>query len=279
MKIISTRKETFHYLAALKMRGRTIGLVPTMGALHEGHLSLVRAAVRETDIAVVSIFVNPTQFGPTEDLDQYPRQEKRDLELLGAAGAHLVFMPTPEEIYPRGYRTYVEVEQLGGKLCGASRPGHFRGVTTVVNLLFHTIRPDRAYFGLKDRQQLIVLRRMVKDFGWPIEMIGMPTVREPDGLALSSRNAYLSSEERAVAPLIQRGLEAAHDAFRSGQTESAALCEIVSRILEREPRFRIDYVQLVNQESLETPMKASAGDFIAVAAFLGNTRLIDNVEL
>lgn len=279
MKIISTRQETFHYLAALKMRGRTVGLVPTMGALHEGHLSLVRAAVRETDIPVVSIFVNPTQFGPAEDLDHYPRQEMHDLELLGAAGAHLVFMPAPADVYPPGYRTYVEVEQLGGKLCGASRPGHFRGVTTVVNLLFHTIRPNRAYFGLKDRQQFIILKRMVQDFGWPIEMIGMPTVREPDGLAMSSRNAYLSFEERAVAPLIHQGLEAAHDAFRSGQAEPEVLCEIVSQTLQREPRFRIDYVQLVDQESLETPMKASAGDFIAVAAFLGNTRLIDNREL
>ncbi len=279
MKIISTRQETFNYLTALKMSGRTIGLVPTMGALHEGHLSLVRAAVRETDVSVVSIFVNPTQFGPSEDLDKYPRQERRDLELLGAAGAHLVFMPTPADVYPSGYRTYVEVEQLGSKLCGASRPGHFRGVTTVVNLLFHTIRPDRAYFGLKDRQQFIVLKRMVKDLGWPIEMIGMPTVREPDGLAMSSRNAYLSPEERAVAPLIHRGLESAHDAFRSGQTDPAVLCTIVSQTLKREPRFRIDYVQLVDRESLETPAQAGAGDFIAVAAFLGNTRLIDNREL
>lgn len=279
MKIISTRKEAFNYLAAQKLSGRTVGLVPTMGALHEGHLSLVRAAVRETDVAAVSIFVNPTQFGPTEDLDKYPRREKRDLELLAAAGANVVFMPPPEEVYPPGYRTYVEVDQLGSKLCGASRPGHFRGVATVVNLLFHTIRPDRAYFGLKDRQQFIVLKRMVNDLGWPVEMVGMPTVRELDGLAMSSRNAYLSPEERAAAPLIHQGLSATRQAFHSGQRDPAELCRMVSRVLETEPRFRIDYVQLVDQESLETPKQAEAGDFIAVAAFLGGTRLIDNMEL
>jgi len=227
MKVISTRKETFELMMAHRLRGHKIGLVPTMGALHEGHLSLIRAAVRETDIPVVSIFVNPTQFAPTEDLDRYPRQEEKDLEMCSAEGVKVVFMPRKEDMYPERYRTFVEVEELGMKLCGVMRPGHFRGVTTVVNLLFHTIQPDKAYFGLKDRQQFIILKKMVQDFRWNIEMIGLPTVRESDGLALSSRNAYLKPEERKVAPLLYESLCAARDAFRQGNSRPSELQDMV----------------------------------------------------
>jgi len=279
MKIISTREETSRYLRQEKWHGRTIGLVPTMGALHEGHLSLIREAVRQTEIPVVSIFVNPTQFAPSEDFDRYPRREEQDLQRCAAEGVRVVYIPNIEDVYPEGYRTYVEVEKLGEKLCGRSRPHFFRGVTTVVNLLFHIVRPDKAYFGLKDLQQYLILRRMVKDLGWNIEMVGLPIVREPDGLAMSSRNAYLSPEERQVAPLLYQGLCRARQAFQSGETDPARLRRIVIEMIEAEPRFHLDYVEVIEPENLETPEKSSSGHSIALAAFLGQARLIDNIQL
>lgn len=249
-----------------------------MGALHEGHLSLMRSAVQETDLPVASIFVNPTQFSPQEDLGRYPRQEKRDLELCAAEGIQVVFLPTKEEMYPPGYRTWVEVEGLGEKLCGKSRPHHFRGVTTVVNLLFHVVHPDKAYFGLKDRQQYLILCRMVKDMGWDIEMKGLPTVREADGLALSSRNTYLSQEDRRVAPLLYASLQKALQAFRQGVHDPVALRQLVVDSITSESRFRLDYAEVVQSETLDTPPSVQVGDFLALAAYLGNTRLIDNIE-
>ena len=279
MKIISTREETSKHLRQEKWHGRSIGFVPTMGALHEGHLSLIREAVRQTEVPVVSIFVNPAQFGPSEDLDRYPRQEKQDLELCAAEGVRVVYLPKVEDVYPEGYRTYVEVEGLGKKLCGVSRPGFFRGVTTVVNLLFHIIHPDKAYFGLKDLQQYLIIRRMVRDMGWNIDVVGLPTVREPDGLAVSSRNAYLTDEERKVAPLLYSSLDQARQAFQGGQTDPARLRQKVVERLEAEARFRIDYVEVIEPDRMETPREASSGNYIALAVLLGKARLIDNIEL
>jgi len=279
MKVISTCGETHLYLKNEKYHGRTLGLVPTMGALHEGHCSLIRAAVRETEIPIVSIFVNPTQFGPDEDLDRYPRQEQGDLELCATEGVKVVFLPPADEIYPPGYRSFVEVESLGNKLCGKTRPTHFRGVTTIVNRLFHIVQPNKAYFGLKDRQQFVILRRMVKDLGWNIEMIGLPTVRESDGLALSSRNAYLTPEERKAAPLLFQALCEAKEAFECGETAPEQLRRNVISSIESDPLIKIDYVEVVEPVGLETPETVAQGDFIALAAFLGKTRLIDNLEM
>ncbi len=279
MKIISTRRETFQYLKEVRWHGRSVGLVPTMGGLHEGHLSLIREAVRQTEVAVVSIFVNPAQFGPNEDFDRYPRQEEQDLRLCAAEGVKVVYLPKVEDVYPEGYRTYVEVEELGQKLCGISRPQFFRGVATVVNLLFHIVHPNKAFFGLKDLQQYLILRRMVKDMGWDIEMVGLPTVREPDGLAMSSRNAYLTAEERKVAPLLYAGLTQARQAFQEGESDPAQLRQKVVERIETEHRFRIDYVEVIEPDTIDTPQKAAPGHFIALAAFLGKARLIDNIEL
>jgi pantoate--beta-alanine ligase len=279
MKVISSAKELHEHLSSERFRGRSIGFVPTMGALHEGHLCLIRKAVRETEVPVVSIFVNPTQFGPHEDLDKYPRQEKRDLELCAAAGARVAFLPSVEEVYPPGYRTEVEVTQLSNKLCGATRPGHFRGVTTVVNRLFHLVQPHQAFFGLKDRQQFLILCRMVEDMGWTIRMVGVETVREEDGLALSSRNAYLSPEERRVAPRLYEALRLGLKAWQEGQKNPSEIQKEVRQHIEQEPLFKIDYVEVVRPDDLETPETVEQGNIIALAACLGKARLIDNVEL
>ena len=263
-----------------RVKGR-VGLVPTMGALHEGHLSLVRTARSECDCVVVSLFVNPTQFGPQEDFAAYPRDLDRDLRLLEAEGADVVFAPTAEEIYPPGFDDWVEVRgPLSERLEGEFRPGHFRGVTTVVVRLFRIVRPQRAYFGEKDAQQLRVVRRMTEEQRLPVEVIGLPTVREPDGLAMSSRNAYLSAEERRAALVLPRALQLARRMVEEqGVRDAAAVRRAAEELIEGEPLARIDYVAVTDGETLEELSEIDRPALILAAARVGATRLIDNVAL
>lgn len=257
-----------------------LGLVPTMGYLHEGHLSLVRAARAECASVAVSIFVNPTQFGPTEDLDAYPRDLQRDLDLLRGEGVDLVWTPTPEVMYPPGYQTWVTVEDLTAPLEGAQRPEHFRGVTTVVAKLFNAVAPQRAYFGQKDAQQAIVIKRMTADMNFPIEVIVKPIVREPDGLALSSRNAYLNPAQRKAATVLSRALRAAQEAFESGLSIADGLREIMVRTIVSEPLARVQYVSCADPGTLqEIQGEVSAKALLSMAVYVGKTRLIDNVIL
>ena len=265
--------------AARRKQGRTIGFVPTMGALHEGHLSLVREARGRADVTVVSIFVNPAQFGPQEDLARYPRDLSRDAALLEREGVDILFHPDDAEIYPPGYRTYVEVHGLQNRLCGASRPGHFRGVATVVLKLFNIVRPDLAFFGWKDAQQLILLRRMARDLDLEVELIGLPIIREPDGLAMSSRNAYLSPEERRAATVLSRSLAEAEKAIRAGEKDAKKIAGLVRSAVAAEPLARLDYVEVVDESDLQ-PLPTVAGDvLVALAVFIGTTRLIDNLRI
>jgi len=258
----------------------TLGLVPTMGYLHEGHLSLVRASRHADAHTAVSIFVNPTQFGPHEDLARYPRDEARDLALLEAEGAQAVLVPAAEEMYPEGFSTYVTVERLTELLEGASRPTHFRGVTTIVTKLFNIVHPDRAYFGQKDAQQLAVVRRLVRDLNLPVEIVGMPIVREPDGLAMSSRNVYLSPEERRAATVLSRALFAAAHTFVAGEHNASALRTQIERTIAAEPLATIDYVSVADADTLEEVGGAIERPALAsVAVRFGATRLIDNVVL
>ena len=256
----------------------TVSLVPTMGALHAGHLSLLRPA-RETDKLVVSIFVNPTQFGPQEDLQRYPRPLERDLALLEASGVDVVFLPSASEIYPEGYRTFVNVEELGSRLCGVSRPGHFRGVATVVLKLFNIVRPHRAVFGQKDAQQTVILRRMVRDLDLDVELIVQPIVREADGLALSSRNQYLNPEERRAATVLFRSLESARQTLLHGEKKTEVLLRGVRELVGSEPLARLDYAEIVNTDDLSPLSEVTTQALLALAVFVGNTRLIDNTFL
>lgn len=257
---------------------KSIGFVPTMGYLHEGHLSLVRAAKKDNDVVVVSIFVNPTQFGPNEDYNNYPRDLERDLSLLEDLGVDYVFAPTVDEIYPQSYSTYVEEVQLSKYLCGASRPGHFRGVCTVVTKLFNIVKPTRAYFGQKDAQQFRVLRRMVRDLNMDVEMVEMPIVRENDGLALSSRNTYLSSEERKEATRLYRSLMKAKELIESGIKDVKTIKNEILKILDH-PLLKVDYVEIVDEETLEPVDIIDRKVIIALAVFVGKARLIDNIIL
>jgi pantoate--beta-alanine ligase len=250
-----------------------------MGALHEGHLSLIRRARADNDLVVVSVFVNPTQFGPAEDLNKYPRDLERDLRLAGEAGADLVFSPSAAEMYPPGYSTWVDVEGLTEGLCGRSRPGHFRGVCTVVTKLLHVCAPDRAYFGEKDAQQLAVIKKMVRDLDIPVEVVSCPTVREADGLALSSRNVRLSSEERAEAPVIYRALSTARTLVENGEREASRLESEIREVLAGASRAAIDYVEIVEATTLKPVEVLSGRCLIAVAVWFGDTRLIDNVTV
>jgi pantoate--beta-alanine ligase len=260
--------------------GVPVGFVPTMGFLHAGHLSLIRRARAENASVVVSIFVNPTQFGPGEDFQRYPRDLNRDLGLIESAQVDAVFTPTVDEMYPPGSSTVVEVESLSGILEGASRPGHFRGVATVVCTLFHLVQPHRAYFGEKDYQQLLVIQRMVRDLQMPVEVIGCPTVREPDGLAMSSRNAYLSPPERAAAATLLGALSDAKRLFQEGVRDALTLQNSVQSLLAAEPLIRIDYVAVVQPHTLQ-PLTTLGPDgaVICLAVWLGKTRLIDNLRL
>ena len=255
------------------------GLVPTMGALHAGHLSLVRRAKAENDHAGVSIFVNPTQFGPREDLSKYPRPLERDLQLLSDAGVDLVWTPTPDSVYPPGFQTWVEVENVTRPFEGAHRPGHFRGVATVVAKLFNAFTPDRAYFGQKDAQQVVVIKRMAADLNFPLEIVVCPTVREPDGLALSSRNAYLSPDERKAAAVLHRALSTAKEAFYKGERGGGRLREIMTSTLAAEPLARPDYVSAADPETLAELDQIHGGILLLMAVRIGATRLIDNFLL
>ncbi len=250
-----------------------------MGALHEGHLSLVRAAKAQCDAVAVSIFVNPTQFGPTEDLSKYPRQFERDRRLLEKEGVEIIFAPPVEEIYPDGEVTWVLVEGLSEKLDGRSRPGHFRGVTTIVAKLFHILEPEAAFFGQKDAAQLAVIRRMVHDLNFPVEIVACPIMREPDGLAMSSRNAYLNREERGRALVLQRSLQRAQKEFQAGERIAAKLISAANEVFAREPLVALDYFEIVDPDTLDPVEQISQKALVAVAAYVGSTRLIDNLVL
>jgi len=260
-------------------QGGTFGLVPTMGALHAGHLSLVGRARRENENVAVSIFVNPTQFGPAEDLAAYPRTLEHDLALLGPLGVDVVWTPSPGDIYPPGFQTWITVDGVSAPLEGARRPGHFRGVATVVAKLFHVFQPDRAYFGQKDAQQVAVIRRMVRDLSFPVDVIVCPTVREEDGLALSSRNVYLEADERRAAPVIHRSLEAARAAFEAGERDAGRLRAILSETLSAEPLARSDYCSVADAVTLAELDRVESEALVSVAVRIGKTRLIDNVVL
>jgi len=257
----------------------TWGFVPTMGYLHEGHLSLVRRARAENDRVAVSIFVNPTQFGPHEDYARYPRDPERDLRLLEPLGVDLVFVPSVEEMYPPGFQTWVIVEEVSRPLEGASRPGHFRGVATVVAKLFHILQPDRAYFGQKDAQQTVVIRRMVQDLNIPVEIVICPTVREPDGLAMSSRNTYLNPEERRAATVLFRALQAAKARYEAGERDAERLREAMREVIRAEPLARIDYVSVAHPETLRELEQVEGPALLSLAVYIGTTRLIDNIML
>ncbi|RPJ29077.1 MAG: pantoate--beta-alanine ligase [Chloroflexi bacterium] len=257
----------------------TVGLVPTMGYLHEGHFSLVRHAKEECEYVVVSIFVNPTQFGPQEDLSKYPRDLDRDLSLLESLGVDLVWVPTAEAMYPPGYQTWVEVETVTRPLEGAMRPGHFRGVTTIVAKLFNGVQPDRAYFGQKDAQQAAVIRQMRRDLNFPIEIVICPIVREPDGLAMSSRNVYLDPEERNAATVLYRSLNATKNAYENGERQAENLRQIMKDVLASEPLAQMQYVSCADYDTLEELEKVTGKTLLSMAVFFGKTRLIDNFVL
>lgn len=281
MEIINRRQRMTSVARKIRReQDKTIGLVPTMGALHEGHLSLVREARRMCDVVVVSVFVNPTQFGPGEDFEHYPRDLTKDTALLTDYNVDYIFAPTVEEIYPKGFSTYVNVEGLSEQLEGASRPGHFRGVATVVTILFNTVRPDFAFFGQKDAQQALVIRRLVRDLAFDTEIVILPIVREDSGLAISSRNLYLTNDEQQSATVIHRALKQAKIAFKDGERSAGRLAEVIRTTVESEPRARLDYVTISDAETLERVDKIDERPtLIAVAAYIGKTRLIDNTIL
>jgi len=278
MKIYSTALE-FRAAARVARSGGSLGFVPTMGALHEGHLSLLRAARARCHVVAASIFVNPTQFAPGEDFERYPRSFERDCELLEREGVELLFAPSADEMYPAGAVTWVEVEGIGERLCGRSRPGHFRGVSTVVAKLFHIVEPDFAFFGQKDAAQVAILRRMVRDLKMAVEIVVCPIVREADGLAMSSRNAYLDPQERKQALVLHRALTLVGDLFAQGERRTEALIAAGKRVFAEEPSVRLDYLEVVDPETLEAVADVFGVALVAVAGFVGSTRLIDNILL
>lgn len=259
-----------------KKSGLTIGFVPTMGYLHEGHKSLIDAARKENDRVAVSIFVNPMQFGPKEDLASYPRDLEKDAALCEAAGVDLIFHPQPEEMYAPDFSTYVEMQKVSERLCGKTRPTHFRGVCTVVCKLFHIVMPDRAYFGQKDAQQLAVIRRMVRDLDMDIQIVGCPIIREEDGLAKSSRNTYLNSEERKAALVLSKAVFCGEDLMKKGERDANTILTAMRNLIEGEPLAKIDYVEMVDADRIEPLTKAEGRVLTALAVYIGNTRLIDN---
>ena len=276
MRIIHSIQEMQMEAERYRLAGKTIGLVPTMGSLHEGHLSLVRLAKTRADIVVMSVYVNPTQFGPKEDFNRYPRDLDRDAMLAEAEGADILFNPSDRDMYPEGYLTYVEVEKITGVLCGKSRPSHFRGVTTVCAKLFHIVKPHIAVFGQKDAQQAAVIRRMVQDLDFDMEILVAPIVREPDGLAMSSRNRYLSEAERKDALSVHQSLSLAEKKIREGEKDAGKVIRAIRKYIRARKRTRIDYVSIVDPVTLEPVPEIRASVLVAVAVFVGRTRLIDN---
>jgi len=279
LKVYNTIYDIRKELALLRSAGKTIGLVPTMGYFHEGHLSLMEVARKNCEIVVVSLFVNPTQFGPNEDLAKYPRDFERDEQMAKERGVDIIFYPDSREMYPDPFLTYVMTEKLSGMLCGESRPIHFRGVTTIVAKLFNIIQPDVAVFGRKDAQQAIIIKKMVADLNFPVEIIVAPIIREADGLAMSSRNTYLSSEERKQAPIIYRALQKASEMVRRGELDAGCVERSIRQQIETAPLARIEYIEIVNEKNLEPVKTIDPGTFVAVAVRFGKTRLIDNVVL
>lgn len=279
MKIILEPEEMQKHADSWRNRGRRIALVPTMGYLHEGHASLMREGRKRAERLVVSVFVNPTQFGPQEDLLAYPRDFERDCRRMEEEGVDVVFHPAVEGMYHEGHQTYVIVEEVTRNLCGLSRPNHFRGVATVVTKLFNNVKPHVALFGEKDFQQLVVIRRMVEDLSFDIEIVGCPIVREPDGLAMSSRNKYLNAEERREALAIKEALDSVQELYRKGETAARALVEEANRVLGNHARIRTDYVSLCDASTLKNVEKVQDPTIMAIAAFVGKTRLIDNCKL
>lgn len=279
-RVAKTANEVRAFVAAARAARKVVGLVPTMGALHEGHLALMRRAKSECGCVVVSVFVNPTQFRPSEDLERYPRDLDADVRKAGEVGVELLFAPEVETMYPRGDATFVEVTgRLTEGMCAPHRPGHFRGVTTVCARLFNIVGADRAYFGEKDYQQLQIIKRMARDLSFPLEIVPVATVREADGLAMSSRNAYLSPKERKVATVIPRALREAREQFAAGEREAGALVRTVERIVASEPTVTMQYAELRDTETLAQVTRVERPAVLAVAAYVGKTRLIDNVVL
>ncbi|NQT79308.1 MAG: pantoate--beta-alanine ligase [Candidatus Aminicenantes bacterium] len=274
-KIIDVKKE----LKEVRSQGKTIGFVPTMGYLHEGHLSLVRESLQSTDVTVVSNFINPAQFGPKEDFKEYPRDLERDSELLEKEGVDYLFVPDKNEIYPEGYETYIEVHNLQDKLCGRSRPGHFRGVCTVVLKLFNIICPDISFFGQKDAQQAVILKRMVQDLDLDVRIEVLPIIREKDGLALSSRNAYLSREERKAALVLSKSLKEAQSMIEKGERDSVEIVSRMREVINSEPLVKIDYIEIVDMVKLNPIARMEKEALAALAAYIGKVRLIDNTIL
>lgn len=276
MKIVKTIDEVRAAVKAWRKEGLTVGLVPTMGYLHEGHASLIDASVKDNDRTVVSDFVNPMQFGPTEDLESYPRDLERDAALAEAHGADLIFNPEPSEMYHEGFSSFVDMTVLTQELCGLSRPVHFRGVCTVVSKLFNIVTPDRAYFGKKDAQQLAVIRHMVDDLNMPLEIIGCPIIREEDGLAKSSRNTYLNADERKAALVLSQAIKLGSELVKNGETDAEKITAAMKAHIEAEPLARIDYVKLVDAATMQQIPTLDRPALCAIAVYIGKTRLIDN---
>lgn len=277
MRLVDTISDMKVIIRSNRSMGKTIGFVPTMGYLHKGHLSLVNRSVQDNDFTVMSIFVNPTQFGPNEDFEKYPRDMERDLSLAESAGVDVVFAPGVAEMYPEKYKTYVNVEDITGVLCGLSRPGHFRGVTTVVNKLFNIIEPHKAYFGQKDAQQVIVIKKMVRDLNMSLEIVTCPIIRESDGLAMSSRNVYLNSEQRKAAVILSKSLFEVEELIKQGERSSVKVVKYLRDRIKSEELAEIDYVEVVSSNGLEVIEQIKESVLIALAVRFGKTRLIDNI--
>ena len=276
MKVVKTIKEVREIVGGWRQEGLSVGLVPTMGYLHEGHQSLIKKSASQNDRTVVSVFVNPIQFGPNEDLEAYPRDLNRDIKAVEEVGGDLIFNPEPSEMYPGHFTSFIDTTETTELLCGAVRPVHFRGVCTVVGKLFNIVTPDRAYFGQKDAQQLATIRRFVRDLNFPLEIIACPIVREDDGLAKSSRNTYLNAEERQAALILSKSLKKGQEAIEGGEKDAKTIIGIIKESLQSEPLARIDYVEVVDFENIQRVDKIEGETLVAIAVYIGKTRLIDN---
>ena len=276
MKVVKTIKEVRAQVLAWRKEGLTVGLVPTMGYLHEGHQSLIAKSVAENDRTVVSVFVNPIQFGPNEDLEAYPRDLQRDMAAVEAVGGDLIFNPEPSEMYPQHFTSFIDTTETTELLCGAVRPIHFRGVCTVVGKLFNIVQPDKAYFGQKDAQQLATIRRFVRDLDFPVQIVACPIVREADGLAKSSRNTYLSATERQAALILSKSLKLGREAIEQGERNAQRIIDIIRQNLETEPLARVEYVEVVDFENIQRVQQIEGETLVAIAVYIGKTRLIDN---